>query len=117
MNFLLDVNNIDKTQAIESLNDKLFYGGRMLLIGMLTIFSVLILLWFSLVVFKFFFHDLARGRKSTKAIKSEQPAPVYSAPVTSDNDEIIAVIAAAIAMAEDEYGSDKKFRVVSFKRK
>ena len=117
MNFLLDVNNIDKTKAIEGLNDKLLYGGRMLLIGILTVFAVLILLWFTLVIFKLFFHDLARGNKKTKPVKSEQPAPVYNAPVVSDNDEIVAVIAAAIAMAEDEYGSDKKFRVVSFKRK
>ena len=117
MNFLLNVDNIDKTKAIEGLNDKLFYGGRMLLIGMLTIFAVLITLWISLVVFKFFFHDLARANKKTKAVKTEQPAPIYNAPVASDNDEIIAVIAAAIAMAESECGSDKKFHVVSFKRK
>ena len=116
MNFLLNVDNIDKTKAIEGLNDKLFYGGRMLLIGMLTIFAVLITLWISLVVFKFFFHDLARAKK-TKTVKSEQPAPVFNAPVSSENDEIIAVIAAAIAMAESECGSDKKFHVVSFKRK
>ena len=116
MNFLLNVDNIDKTKAIEGLNDKLFYGGRMLLIGMLTIFAVLITLWISLVVFKFFFHDLARAKK-TKTVKSEQPAPVFNAPVASENDEIIAVIAAAIAMAESECGSDKKFHVVSFKRK
>ena len=117
MNFLLDVNNVDVTKPLDGLNDTLLYGGRMLLIGMATIFSVLILLWFTLVVFKFLFHDLARGNKKTKPVKSEQPVPVYNAPVASDNDEIIAVIAAAIAMAEDECGSDKKFRVVSFKRK
>lgn len=117
MNFLLNVDNIDKTQAIEGLNDKLFYGGRMLLIGMSTVFAVLIILWISLIVFKFFFHDLARANKKTKAVKTEQPAPIYNAPVASDNDEIIAVIAAAIAMAESECGSDKKFHVVSFKRK
>ena len=86
MNFLLNVDNIDKTKAIEGLNDKLFYGGRMLLIGMLTIFAVLITLWISLVVFKFFFHDLARAKK-TKTVKSEQPAPVFNAPVASENDE------------------------------
>ena len=116
MNFLLNVDNIDKTQAIEGLNDKLFYGGRMLLIGISTVFAVLIILWISLIVFKFVFHDLARAKK-TKTVKSEQPAPVFNAPVASENDEIIAVIAAAIAMAESECGSDKKFHVVSFKRK
>ena len=117
MNFLLDVNNIDITKKIDNLGDKFFYGGRMLLIGISTVFAVLIILWISLIVFKFFFHDLARANKKTKAVKTEQPAPIYNAPVASDNDEIIAVIAAAIAMAESECGSDKKFHVVSFKRK
>ena len=115
MNFLLEVN--DLTKPIESLSDKLVYGGRMLLIGMATVFAVLILLWFTLVVFKFFFHDLARGEKKTKVIKSEQVEPITEASAVSDNDEIIAVIAAAIAMAENDCGGNKTFRVVSFKRK
>ena len=37
--------------------------------------------------------------------------------VTTGDDEIIAVIAAAIAMAENDCGGNKTFRVVSFKRK
>ncbi len=116
MNFLLDVNNVDVTKPIDNLSDKLLYGGQMLLIGMATVFSVLVLLWFTLVLFKFFFHDLGHGTKKTKEIKAE-PAPVYQAPVASDGEEIIAVIAAAIAMAENECGGNKQFRVVSFRRK
>ena len=117
MNFLLDVNNVDVSKPIESLSDKLLYGGRMLLIGMSTVFSVLILLWVTLVLFKFFFHDLAHGKSAQKEVKPVAKAPVYTAPATSENEEIIAVIAAAIAMAESECGGNTKFRVVSFKRK
>ena len=117
MNFLLDVNNIDLTKPIGSLSDKLIYGGRMLLIGICTVFSVLIVLMLTLVAFKFFFHDLARGKKHTKAIKNEQTAPVKEVTAVSDDEEIIAVIAAAIAMAENDCGGNKNFRVVSFKRK
>ena len=54
--------------------------------------------------------------KKAKDEKAE-PAPVYQAPAASDDEEIIAVIAAAIAMAENECGGNKQFRVVSFKRK
>ncbi len=115
MNFLLDINSVDVTKNIESFGDKLLYGGQMLLIGILTVFAVLTLLWITLIAFKFFFHDLASGKK-TKEVKIE-PTPVYQAPVVSDDNEIIAVIAAAIAMAESECSSNKQFRVVSFKRK
>jgi len=117
MNFLLDVNNIDITKPVEDLNDKLLYGGQMLLIGIATVFSVLIVLWLTLVIFKLFFHDIpGKSKKRTKEV-SNSPAPVvFSAPVNAD-EEIVAVIAAAIAMAESESGSGTKFRVVSFRRK
>lgn len=115
MNFLLDISNVDVTKPIENLGDKLMYGGQMILIGMLTVFAVLVVLWIALVLFKFFFHDLASGKKK-KEIKAESaPAPQVHA--ANDDEIIIAVIAAAIAMAESECGSNKSFRVVSFKRK
>ena len=117
MNFLLDINSIDINKPIEKFGDKLLYGGQMLLIGMATVFSVLIILLIALTLFKLFFHDLpTRQKKATKEIKAEV-ATVSQAPAASDNDEIIAVIAAAIAMAENECGGNKQFRVVSFKRK
>ena len=115
MNFLLDINEIDITQKIENVSDKLLYGGQMLLIGMVTVFSVLIILWITLCLFKLVFHDISLGKK-TKEVKTEATT-VHQAPVVSDDNEIIAVIAAAIAMAESESGGNKQFRVVSFKRK
>ena len=117
MNFLLDISNVDIMQPIENFNDRLAYGGQMLLIGLLTVFSVLILLWLTLVVFKLIFHDLPSGRKRALKVEKAEPSTAHQAPTASETDEIIAVIAAAIAMAESECGGNKTFRVVSFKRK
>ena len=100
-------------EKIENLGDALVFGGAVVLIGMATIFSVLIVLWMFLSLFKIFFHDLPEKKKKAAVV------PVVEAPVQTvnrQNDEIVAVIAAAIAMAESE-SSGLKFRVVSFKRK
>ena len=116
MNFLLDVNSIDITKPIDNVTDKLLYGGQMLLIGMATIFTILFLLWLTLVIFKLFFHDIQGKKKKIKEV-SAAPTPAFSAAPVSADEEIVAVIAAAIAMAESESGNGVKFRVVSFKRK
>lgn len=116
MNFLLEFSKEQFSQKNLPFSDVITSGGMVFITGMLTVFSVLGILWVALLAFKFFFHDLSHGEKK---IKNEKPAPamVSSAPVASDDNEIVAVIAAAIAMAESESGSGTKFRVVSFKRK
>lgn len=100
-------------EKITDLGDALLFGGAMVLIGMATIFSVLIIIWICLSVFKLVFHDLPEKRKSAPAAPA---APVAVQPTYTQNDEIVAVIAAAIAMAESE-SDGLKFRVVSFRRK
>ena len=115
MNHLLQVTEYSK--PIEGVVEKLTFGGQMVLIGMSVIFAVLILLWFSLYIFKLFFHDIPSNRKAKQ--KPEKSTESASTPVVtqrSDDDEIIAVIAAAIAAAECE-NPGLKFRVVSFRRK
>ena len=87
----------------------------MVFIGMATVFAVLVLIMFSLYGFKFFFHDLPNKRA---AEVKQAPAPVeqvVEAP-SSNDEEIVAALAAAIAMAESE-SNGVKFRVVSFKRR
>ncbi len=115
MNLLLAIDEVNTTQPIEGFMNKLSYGGTMLLIGMLTIFSVLLIIMISLFLFKYFFHDLAKKRVSeVKPQKIETEAPQI---VTRNPDEeVIAAIAAAITMAESE-SNGIKFRVVSFKRR
>lgn len=107
---IIDFENFD----ISQLGTAAAFGGAIMLIGMLTIFSVLVIIWICLTLFKVFFHDIPAKKKV-----SSEPAPtvVVNEPVRASTDEeIVAVIAAAIAMAESE-NSGMKFKVVSFKRK
>ena len=116
MNFLLEFTKEQFTQEKLPFTEAITSGLEVVLTGMLTVFGVLVLLWMTLVAFKFFFHDLPAKQKVSKDVSAE-PAPVQHVVETSNDEEIIAVIAAAIAMAENECGSNKQFRVVSFKRK
>ena len=116
MNFLLQFTTEQFAQKNLGIQDVLTSGGMVVLTGMLTVFSVLAILWLALVVFKFFFHDIKNKTKKTKVAVPEAAPSVSVAPVSHD-EELVAVIAAAIAMAESESGSGAKFRVVSFKRK
>ena len=111
---IIDFSNFEVSQ----LGDAFLFGGAMLLIGMVTVFAVLCILWACLIAFKYFFHDLPERRSGKAPVApAVKAAPVVqSAPVKTANDEIVAVIAAAIAMAESE-SNGAKFRVVSFKRK
>ena len=105
-----------------TVGEKLTYGGQMLLLGLGAVFSVLCIIFLCLTIFKFVF-----TKNSTPKAKAE-PAPVVVdepivvAPVASSNDdEVVAVIMAAIsayisadpALAEEYAGG---FRVVSFRR-
>ena len=99
------------------LSDALGFGGAILLIGMVTIFAVLTIIWFSLVLFKIFFHDIPAKKAINPIAVTESAAPSENEQtVKSSDEEIVAVIAAAIAMAESE-SSDVKFKVVSFRKK
>ena len=101
---------------ISQLGKAALFGGSMVLIGMATIFAVLCLLWACLALFKVVFHDLPEKRKLEKSVAEETQITAPAPTVANADDEIVAVIAAAIAMAESE-SSGLKFRVVSFKRK
>ena len=110
-NFSLAVENDKPLEFMEALG----FGGEMILIGMVAVFAVLGIIFALLTIFKFVFANTGKKEKAgkPKAETVATPAPVYT---TSDT-EIVAVIAAAIAMAEGESNSNVKFRVVSFKRK
>ena len=59
---IIDFSNFNLTQ----LGNALLYGGAMLLMGMLAVFSVLCILWLFLMVFELVFHDLPKKKKNTK---------------------------------------------------
>ena len=108
--------NIDINTKIDNLGDILSFGGEIVLIGMATIFSVLIIIWISIVGLRYLFANFDNN-KTEKEIKPElTPQPVYQTTAPSCDSEIIAVITAAVAMAEAD-NSGVKFRVVSFRRK
>ena len=103
-------------------------AGVTTLLGMVTIFLVLALLWACIEIMHLLLH---RGEKPKKAEKPKASAPA-TAP-NADDAAIAAAIAASLAAAEDdgavvaaitaaisamraEQGCDTGFRVVSFKR-
>lgn len=106
---------LSKDFNLSQFGDALIFGGAILLIGMLTIFSVLCILWLFLVIFKLVFHDIPKKRSEKKALAPAAESETSSEIAVSDDGELIAVISAAIAMAESD-DSGTKFRVVSFKR-
>ena len=109
MNFLLNVDS--------GYGENLLFGGQVVLVGVVTVFAVLGLIWACLMLFKFVFHDMA-SKQTAKIVPDTTAHEEVSAPVvySSNDEEIIAAIAAAIAMAESE-SCGSKFRVVSFRRK
>lgn len=111
-NFLLAL-EVDATKPLEGFSDKLIFGGRMLLTGMLAVFLVLGIIWLALTLFKFFFTQ-KKPKKPQEAIIT--PAQIANDISSSSDGEIIAAIACAIAYAESE-SQDTKFRVVSFKKR
>ena len=94
--------------------ETLLFGGQMLLLGMMAVFSVLCSIWLLLTVFKKVFTNI--NSKPASAPKSEEAVPIPAPVVNTADGEIVAAIAAAIAMAESE-NNGLKFRVVSFRKK
>ncbi len=109
---IIDFSNFEFSQ----LGEALLFGLAILVIGMVTVFTVLCILWLFLYLFKLFFHELP-----TKKAAKKKSAPVISTVEKTTDDkkvddgELIAVIAAAIAMAESD-NSGMKFKVVSFRK-
>ena len=100
------------------------YAGGVTLLGMVTIFIVLSILW---GVVELLHRALHRGdRKTAPAEAKAAPAPVPApapkaapAPVrapAAGDDALVAVITAAVAAAMAEEGYAGGFRVVSFRR-
>lgn len=115
MNFFLNV-------SPENYNDNILellgpfqtfsFGTQILLLGIAAVFAVLGIIFALLTIFKKVFSNVSTDNKE-HTVKEE---PVYTEVSAPNEQEIVAVIAAAIAMAESET-DNVKFRVVSFRRK
>ena len=104
-------------------------AGIMMLFGMIMVFSVLAILWGILALMKFIMVG-----KSPKAKKVEKPSAIAEvieesvavvqeepeAPDETDDGELVAIIAAAVAAYRESEGLGEEytggFRVVSFRR-
>ena len=120
----LAANAVDLGGAFSA--ERITYALEMTALGLLAVFSVLAILWGVLALFKVFMYDIPQ--KKAKAQKKVEPTPVVVnepnvvTPVAASNDdEVVAVIMAAISAyisadpaLADEYAGG--FRVVSFKR-
>lgn len=99
-----------------SLAERLSEGFVIFIIGILVVFTVLMILWALLAVFKVIFYDIP-NKKKAKAVKKEEVKPVVenAIPVVEEDDtEIVAVITAAIASMLGK--SESGFKIKSIKR-
>lgn len=91
------------------------------ILGMVTVFAVLSILWGCLEIFKYVFYTLPEQRK--KAESAQTAVEPDTAPIEeqtyADDGEIVAAIIAAItaARAEESNGAPAAFRVVSFRKR
>ena len=100
-------------------------AGIVFLMGMLTIFMVLALLWVAVEIMHRVLHRDEKEKKSIKAGDSALPNPDDAAVAAAiaaalaaaeDDGAVVAAITAAITAARAEAGETTPFRVVSFKR-
>ena len=105
--------------------ERMAYGLQVFVVGLGTVFAVLIILWLALLLFKVFAYDLPQKKAkklAEESAKVESAAPVVTEPVAveettaEDDTQLIAVITAAIAAYNAQSGNSLPFRVVSFKR-
>ena len=101
-------------------------GLQTFLLGMLTVFSVLAILWGCLEVFRYVFYTIPQKKKAAASAPAAPVAPVVEAEPEvvdySDDGEVVAAIIAAItAMRSDEAAESGvapgAFRVVSFRKR
>lgn len=104
----------------EDAGGKLAYGLQVTAIGLLTVFAVLAILMIIVYLFRLFFYTIPM-RKNSKAtapeVKEEKISTVAVAE-SEDEDEIAAVIAAAIAAIYEpnQVSVRQKYKIKSFKR-
>ena len=115
MDLLVKIAEVDINSKLSNPGDIISYGGQIVLIGMTMVFAVLIIIWGSITCLKYLFSHINTQPKA-ESNSAENNVTVVQTPASAFDDEIVAVMAAAIAMAEAE-SSGLKFRVVSFRRK
>lgn len=109
-----------------TVGERILEGGQIVILGMLTVFAVLAILWGILALSKIFFYDNPAKKSNAKdgnaSINEEkEEAPVAketaSTPCEEDDGAIVAAITAAVSeYLKDDAAYAGGFRVVSFRR-
>lgn len=97
------------TQSDKPFGERMLLGLEVTLIGLLTVFAALIVIWGILELSRRFFI----GRND----KNKSPAPEQEAIVTPSADDAVIVAAITAAIAAYEGKSESSLRVVRFTRK
>ena len=113
------------TEAM-SFAERMKYGLEVFVVGVGTVFTVLVILWLALIAFRVFAYDIPQKKAKQAAEKAVEATPAAELPVSEpetineeapqDDSELIAVISAAIVAYDVRSGSSLPCRVVSFKR-
>lgn len=104
----------EKLTTAMTLSERAAYCVERTLIGLIIVFGVLAIIWLVLSISKFFF---TYGEGKQKKEEEKDTVAVPEPEVTTSNDEeIVAAIIAAISAMRAEKGNQSGFRVVSFKR-
>lgn len=116
-----DISNLMNSTL--TFGERVSLGLQVMLFGMAVVFSVLILIWLILVVFRIVLHDMPKKKQAAAAqdeIETEPkpveiPAPAAEPEAAeTDETELVAAITAALAVVMDR--PQTSFRVVSFRR-
>lgn len=117
---------LDSTAEKMPIGERVTYALQVSLIGMLAVFSVLTIIWGALILMRIVVEAITKQKskknKSSDTEDSTVEAPAEAeSPVASEDEQLVAVITAAVAAARaDEAKKDGKtaggFRVVSFRR-
>ena len=89
-------------------------GGQTALIGLSTVFSVLIILMIVLFVMRMIFYKKPEASVTPKATAAEMPEPTVPVKSEMDDEELVAVITAAIAASLNT--STYNLRIKSLRR-
>ncbi|MBQ2273343.1 MAG: OadG family protein [Clostridia bacterium] len=103
----------------EDLSGKLGYGLGVAAIGLLIVFAVLAVIMLIISLFRLVF-GRPRKKKLIPVSESEElipaPAPVVAPVATTNQEELIAVLAAAVAAYEGCDVASSRYRIRSFRR-
>lgn len=120
----------EKTDFVDNYGDDSWgrfteYGIQTFILGMLTVFAVLAILWGCLEIFRYVFYTIPEKKKANATVVTPVAPVVEAEPETvdysNDGEVVAAIIAAITAMRNDEAAesgvASTAFRVVSFRKR